>query len=120
MEFSVTNNSINLLPASKVLKKLNETNAFESSSVKPSEREINQVGLWLLASKEHGNWYQLLMTIYDPMGLAKDLTAAGFIILTLKQTIFILDRNSNKEALQESLFTFFSDWSKKRQYVEEV
>ena len=116
----MTNNSINLLPASTLLKKLNESRVFDALKVKSSEREINQVGLWLLASKECGDWYQLLMTIYDPMGLAKDLTAAGFIILTLKQTIFMLDRNNDKDALQESLFTFFSDWSKKRQYVEAV
>ena len=103
-------NNIELLPATKVVKSLSKKSAFGELGVRESEKEINQIGLWLLTSKNHGEWYQLLMTIYDPIRLAKDLTDAGFIILTLNQGIFVLDRQKEKISLEAKLSGFFEDW----------
>lgn len=108
------NNDIqfHLLSVSEALKPLLQHQAIESTNDAKSLMTLNRQGIELLKSKQKGEWFQLIKTIYHPNVLAAKLSQAGFIVLALNHAIFVFAEPKQKNELESKLRLFFNQSNK--------
>lgn len=101
-----------LLSVSDALKPLLQKQAVEPTNDAKSLTTLNQQGIELLKSKQKGEWFQLIKTIYHPDVLAAKLSQAGFIVLALNHAIFVFAEPQQKNELESKLRLFFNQSNK--------
>ncbi|MBT1452099.1 hypothetical protein KJ365_14500 [Glaciecola sp. XM2] len=102
-----SNISFRLLKASHALEVLLRDNNLQRAKESKLLSELNEVGINVLKSKQHGEWFQILKTIYRPHNVASELSKNGFIVLTLNQAIFIFSETGEKTDIEKKLQEFF-------------